>query len=158
MAGSIDSDTQHSLNLRDNLIVSSWQASSTRPAGINSLFPRSRPTLQKGAAQKILVKIFILFHKINFFPPVLPIKKITVWKGKHGIYFVWPKEVLDLYLQNPSNVISWEWDSFSLFRFTHFEILGVGHQKSEHCWKKWTLPYVFSNWPLWNQVEDKHWM
>ncbi len=32
-----------------------------RPGGINSLFPLSRPTLQKGAAQKILVKYFILF-------------------------------------------------------------------------------------------------
>ena len=36
----------------------------TRPAGINTLFPLSRPTLQKGAAQKILVKNFILFFAI----------------------------------------------------------------------------------------------
>ena len=35
-----------------------------RPAGINSLFPLSQPTLQKGAAQKILVKNFILFFAI----------------------------------------------------------------------------------------------
>ncbi len=35
-----------------------------RPAGINSLFPLSRPTFQKGAAPKILVKNFILFFDI----------------------------------------------------------------------------------------------
>ncbi len=69
-----------------------------RPGGINILFPLSRPTLVKWATQKkfgkkiyfIFYRYIIFFHKINFIPPVLPIKKFFIRKGKHGIYFIWP--------------------------------------------------------------------
>ena len=44
--------------VRSNIMV--------RPAGINNLFPLSRPILQKGGAQKIMVKKFILFGLLFF--------------------------------------------------------------------------------------------
>ncbi len=59
------------------------------PAGIYALFPLSHPTFKKGAAQKKLDKNFILikiFSKIKKkFPPVLPIKKFSIRKRKHGV-------------------------------------------------------------------------
>ena len=147
------------VSVRPSVSLSSWNVplwTCLGPAGIYALFPLSRPTLQKGAGQKILDKNCILFspifaiftinslenhirriresfftllcsqihdkkreierknnpkglgvtyeddykenikffNKIKFFPPVLPIKKISVWKGKHGISFIWPKKQL----------------------------------------------------------------
>ncbi len=31
---------------------------------------------------------------MKFFPPDLPIKKLFVRKGKHGMYFIWPEQIL----------------------------------------------------------------
>ena len=70
------------------------------PAGINSLFPLSRPTLQKGAAQKISVKNFIFFFAIYTSNLVYNHnKRIRMSTGSHiydknDFYFWFPSQTI----------------------------------------------------------------